>query len=42
MTHCYISLEALASSNKNPLMKDVAAKAFYGSDKVSAALGVSR
>lgn len=42
MTHCYISLGTLTNSNKNPLMKDAAAKAFYGSEKVSAALNVSR
>lgn len=42
MTYCYISLETLASGNKNPFMKDAAAKDFYGSEKVSAALDVSR
>lgn len=42
MTQCYITLDTLSAANKNPLMKDSAAKKMYGAATFDARLSMTR
>ena len=42
MTQCYITLDRLSAANKNPLMKDSAAKKMYGTATFDAKLSMTR